>query len=1052
MRNLKKVLAVILTVAMLASFMVPAFAAVSHLEEAKKLQAIGLFAGGEADLKLDEDVTRIQGLTFAIRAAGKEAEALAMTDEEVAAELAKFKDSDTVPSWNGNGPKYVAYAIKNGITVGDGQGNFKPLDKISGRAFLVFLLKSGMGYKDVTTLTAPDVAVDAGVLTPSQAMAYAAAESGIIRDDAAAILFGAATNGVNADGKTFIQALIDAGFVDAQTAIENGFVNVTELSVIGISATSPKTFLVKFNRAVTDDDKVTFEVKRLTTTTSVTVTWNDAKTEATLTGASNFAESDYTVRVLKDGAQIASETISITPQKINKIEFTSPSVAVTIGSNTGYVTYKVYDQYGNDITTTAKANSLSVQSSVGTPQIKNGLMTITTDTTGGDPSLAMIQNLTVVLYDASTGISSTAALPISTTAGTLSDFQFNLTDNLTIKEGDNTTVYYIPYVAKDMAGNETKDYDLITGGLIDADAQTKGTQLVVSLNNKVSAEIVKDPSNSKLAAVEVKYSGKDNDLVMDMPVTITAMTLTGKTSVAQLTLAKSKAVDSLILLAPAETVAANETPEIPFEAYDQYGNRVTGYSDIKSSITHPNGFTIKEKSDGTAKFVMEASPKGIKSLSATLKSGKVSNILNINVQDAAKPASIAIARADFISAMEQKATQSLNIGNDTAKDELRVYDQYDRLMNDEKIMSFIGGDTPTHKITATVTGDVTLTGADPNITGTGKTVTDLTLTAKDVNGGSGKIEFELIELGVGGAPDKTLDTVSTPITVVKTGDITSYTINTADAEKVLYASVDRATVTPTARDNEYAYTAKVYGRTDAGTQVLLAGTPIVASSITNGADFVVTSVEETTPVAYNGVKVNAKGLDNNRTEASTDLVVTVAHNNTVKPLTVTLKSSTAAPVANEIKLKGADGDGLVVADLAKSKNYLIQKYAPENIDSDGDKNDDIIKGAKTGSSFYFYIADSYGKEGMTFVSFRIAKAKVKVKDTATGTDTEKIVSADEYNENGNNIKASIDNNGLLKITDNAANGDVIYVTAVTNNGRSATMMIQVKKDTAQTTP
>ena len=98
MRNLKKVLAVILTVAMLASLMVPAFAAVSNLEEAKKLQAIGLFAGGEADLKLDEDVTRIQGLTFAIRAAGKEDEALAMTDEEVAAELAKFNDAADIPA------------------------------------------------------------------------------------------------------------------------------------------------------------------------------------------------------------------------------------------------------------------------------------------------------------------------------------------------------------------------------------------------------------------------------------------------------------------------------------------------------------------------------------------------------------------------------------------------------------------------------------------------------------------------------------------------------------------------------------------------------------------------------------------------------------------------------------------------------------------------------------------------------------------------------------------------------------------------------------------
>jgi hypothetical protein len=587
-----------------------------------------------------------------------------------------------------------------------------------------------------------------------------------------------------------------------------------------------------------------------------------------------------------------------------------------------------------------------------------------------------------------------------------------------------------------MAGNETKDYDLITGGLIDANkTSTTDTEvnLVVSLNNKVSATIVKDPSNSKLAAVEVKYKvGTENDLVMDMPVTITAMTLTGKTSVAQLTLAKAKTVDSLVLLAPAETVAAGETPEIPFEAYDQYGNRVTSYADINAGVTNANGFTIKEKSDGTAKFVMEKlDNKGIKSLSATLKSGKVSNILNINVQDAAKPASIAIARADFISAMEHKATQSLNIGNDTAKDELRVYDQYDRLMNDEKIMEFIkaGG---THKITVTLTGDIylvdgtTTTQAINLANGTDdKTVKDLTLTAKNVDGGSGKIEVKLIELGE--TADKDLDTVSTPISVVKTGDITSYTINTADAEKVLYAATERKdTLAPTAQDNEYAYTAKVYGRTDAGTQVLLADTPIVASSITNGDDFAVTSV--TTPVAFNGVKVTAAKLNNNRTEASTDLVITVAHNNTVKPLTVTLKSSTAAPVANEIKLKGADGDGLV-ANVTKGKNYLIQKYAPEDVATTPEAT---IKGAQTASTFYFYIADSYGKEGMTFVSFRIAKVKKAAND--------EIVSAATYTA----AKADIDNNGILTIGAEAANGDVIYVTAVTNNGRSATMMIKVK--------
>ena len=83
MRNLKKLFAVILTVAMIASLMVPALAATQNTEKALKLQAINVMAGTVDDLKLDEDLTRIQALTFAIRAAGKDAEALALTAEEI---------------------------------------------------------------------------------------------------------------------------------------------------------------------------------------------------------------------------------------------------------------------------------------------------------------------------------------------------------------------------------------------------------------------------------------------------------------------------------------------------------------------------------------------------------------------------------------------------------------------------------------------------------------------------------------------------------------------------------------------------------------------------------------------------------------------------------------------------------------------------------------------------------------------------------------------------------------------------------------------------------
>ena len=1000
MRNLKKLLAVILTVVMIASMMVPALAANTYEDEALKLQAINVFAGGPEDLKLDEGVTRIQGLTFAIRAAGKDAEALAMEDAEVDAILADWTDADSIPAW---GRKYAAYAIKNSITVGlsSTEKIFGALNPISGTSFLVFVMKSGMGYADVTTATVVEASVDAGILTAGQAATFGAKEA-LIRDDAAGILFGAFTTGVNADGTSLLDAYIASGATTAADAAAAGFVSSAALAVESIAATSAKTFTVKFNKAVTDDDKVTFSVKRLSSAVTVTTTWNEAKTEATLTGASNFAESTFTVAVLKDGVEIASENITITAQRVGKIEFTSDTVAVTVADKTGYVTFRVYDQYGNDITNTSMGNSLTAQVGVDTTTatgasltIKNGLMTIK----GATPDLITVQSLSVVLYDSSVGVTATASLPISTAVGTLSNFVLGSTENLKLVEGDTTSVFYLPYVATDMAGNETKDYALVSGGLIDADQGTDEVDLVVSLNNKVSAKVVKDPSNSKVAAIEVKYIGASSDLVMDMPITITAMTYGGKTSVVDATLVKSKAVESLILLAPAETVAVGEKPEIPFEAYDQNGNRITSYSDISAGVKPVNeGFEIVEKADGSAKFVMAAAGKGMVSLSATLtKSGKISNILNINVQDKAKPASIIFAAKDFVTAMEHNAVQAIKFGKGD-KDNVTVYDQYDRKISNGDLKTFIASG---YSIELEVTGNITTDAITVNTT-----LDAINVTAAAIKGGSGKIEFALKD-----PTNKVLDSASTGITVIATKDISNYTVNTADT--AIYTAVDRATTAGaiTAQKDEYSFNAKVYGTTSAGTKVLLAGNPIVAASVSNADDFLVTPILSDS--AYNAVKVTAKGLDNGRSEASTDLIITVAHNNVVKPLKVAIASSTTGPVAKDIKLEGFNSDGLATVTTGSAIN--IAKYKAD--------------GSKTDSKFYLFIKDSYDKEGMTFVSFRIAK----VKEDATG----KIKSAAEYGH------ASIDNNGLLTIGPGAAKDDVIYITAITNNGLSATVKVQI---------
>jgi hypothetical protein len=147
MRNLKKILAVITVIAMIASMLVvPALAeGFQYEDEATILNKLGLMEG----YGLGDDTNRLQGLIFAIKAAGKASEVNAMTDEEAAAILAeKVVDADEVLAW---GIKWAAYAVKNGYTSGTDASvapkiKFSPLKGISVTELLVWVMNIGMGY------------------------------------------------------------------------------------------------------------------------------------------------------------------------------------------------------------------------------------------------------------------------------------------------------------------------------------------------------------------------------------------------------------------------------------------------------------------------------------------------------------------------------------------------------------------------------------------------------------------------------------------------------------------------------------------------------------------------------------------------------------------------------------------------------------------------------------------------------------------------------------------------------------------------------------------
>jgi hypothetical protein len=210
---------------MLASIMVPAFAA-DYESDALKLKALDLFKGySDTDLGLEDILTREQGLTFMLRAKGLEDEVKAMSAEEIAAQLAKVTDLDTVTEW---AKPYVAYAVKNGLTKGINSSiapnvEFAGQLLLTGKEFINFMLNA-MGYEEDwgNVLTK---AADVGMLSAGQAVTFGTINE--LKRDTAAGIIAFAMGGTTASGVTLAQALVDSGAVDADAMAEAGYFTPT---------------------------------------------------------------------------------------------------------------------------------------------------------------------------------------------------------------------------------------------------------------------------------------------------------------------------------------------------------------------------------------------------------------------------------------------------------------------------------------------------------------------------------------------------------------------------------------------------------------------------------------------------------------------------------------------------------------------------------------------------------------------------------------------------------------------------------------------------------
>ena len=152
---MKKVLSLVLALALVLGSFVPAFAAENpYSEEGEILKNLGVFKGDQAGLRLDDELKRSELFTLISRLMGEEEEAASFPIKGSAI----FSDSEG--HWS---DPIIGWAYAKGLTKGYPDGTVKPENVATVQETQLFLLRA-LGYENVDWVNVPATAAIAGVM------------------------------------------------------------------------------------------------------------------------------------------------------------------------------------------------------------------------------------------------------------------------------------------------------------------------------------------------------------------------------------------------------------------------------------------------------------------------------------------------------------------------------------------------------------------------------------------------------------------------------------------------------------------------------------------------------------------------------------------------------------------------------------------------------------------------------------------------------------------------------------------------------------------------
>jgi hypothetical protein len=933
MKNLKKLLAVVIAVTVLLTAMVPALAAESFTYEAEAqiLNDLGLYAGTsttEFNAALGSNLKREDGVLLLEKALGVYDDAKAMTDEDVATELAKFSDAGKIPAY---AKKAVAYAAKNSLVLGY-DGKFGAGDKMPGKQVATILLKK-LGYVTPT---------DFGYATAVDKLAELAGadlettiSNATNRDAAVAILFTALSAKAKGKTTTVIADLVASKDVALQAAIDSGLYTEDAVKVTSVAGAGVKKLVVKFNTAVADTTKMVMTVKRDNVNVNIASTaWNEAKTEATLTASYTLQTGKYVVSAKYDTAAATTAEANVDAAKISKITFASDKGIMADGSVAGVdkkalrTTVKFENQYGENVTDNITLSDVAVTSSKGAVYSLNKGTMVLEDAT----DYAVDAKVAVTVVHKATATVATATLTVAQTAEVASiEFGALTTDNSDLKGKEvyvSTTIsgnYYLPMIVKDQYGNEL--------GL--ADVQAAVTTKLSSNNNIVQTgnTVTKNdkPALELADGAATETSGK---------AVITVVSTNGKTATFTMEVKENTKIDTLLLDVPSTPLKKTKEATIPFTATNQYGTALVSKSDLVVDAVYTTttklqfvdgtqisitGGTITYSIDyaNSNALQIKAIPSADKLVFTVITaSTKVQNI-TMNVEAAPTPTAISGLKSDFKTAIQKTLTSGLDTG------EVVLKDQYgdDISLPAGWSIEVVANDGTFNAVTVPDANALTTTNTAKVFTAAVKGSEVVKLTLKDNS-----------------ATPVVIDEYTYTMETVELADITSFGID--DLSK-LYTGTDGTMYA------SHKVTFEIYGLKGT-TKVVVDQSLMAAQSST----LATTKATVTSGAITVTVEVGTDGADK-----TAKLTVVVAANDGPVTIQKDLVYNSGAPTPAKFIVRDS-GDSEVTA---PAKQIAI-----------ADVNGKIVATTTHSAGIYFYAEDQYGKgiDASTFVITNVSDAAV----------------------------------------------------------------------------